>query len=135
MRALVSRRHLLRTLALTDAAGAVGGFTMLRQPDPQLVATALVRVFGHPVNAVAVGRAHRTTTPSEASVRTLVDLVLASLGRTRADVVLAHRDALRSTVAGTVAQELGAAEVVRVEGWVLATTQVRLCALADALHG
>lgn len=134
MKALVTRRHLLRTLALSGAAGAVGGFTLLRQPDPRLVATALVRVFDHPVNAIAVGRAHRTTTPSEASVRSLVDLVLTGMGRTRADVVLAHRDALRSAVADTVAQELGEAEVVRVDGWVLATTQVRLCALADALH-
>jgi hypothetical protein len=78
------------------------------------------------------GTGYRTQVPDEARPAVLTGLIRASLQPgAGADVSRMNRDALLEVLDAQVRAEFAAGDVVRIDGWVLARTEARLCALCE----
>jgi hypothetical protein len=110
--------------AIVRSRGRIGATS-----DPGLA--AIFRdVSAVPASARGVGRAYLAATPAEASVARLTAGVLASLPATSSDVSDADADELRAVLADVIREDFRTERTVVVEGWILARTEARLCALA-----
>lgn len=75
-----------------------------------------------------VGRAYLRTVPEESEAATLVRLLLPG-HEDRTRFRRASEERRREALRASVAEDFRAGRVVRVEGWMLARTEARLCAL------
>lgn len=116
----LSRRRLIIG---TGAALAVAVIPCVRvKADPD-TAARIVAVFGRPASAAAVGRAYLARFPEEASRSVLVG---------KLDLVhfRGADDELRSRLRSLAMQEYASGQVEMIDGWVLARSELRRCALA-----
>lgn len=130
----LTRRSFLQTALGLAALGWLQPLRALQrisgwhQPDP--LAPRLTAMFTQPASAAVVGQAYLRATPEETHERRLVSLVCRQLAGGRTGVALGDRASLREQVREAQRQDFANGRVVQVEGWVLARTEARLCALA-----
>jgi hypothetical protein len=122
------------------AAGALGASLAWRGlGSPPVFGTAaggserLAALLRHEESACAVGRTYLRAVPADASAAVLTARVAERLpgGLRAVDTVSDGR--LRELLARAVTEDFRELRTVEVQGWVLAQTEARLCALA-ALH-
>lgn len=126
----ISRRHAL-------AAGA-GAAALTLSPLPPAVAAgpvpaqALVEALDRPESARLVGRQVLAVLPYPSRDALVVELAAAA-GLAVDAVPAIDRSLLRSRLDAARAADFRRGDTVRVQGWVLASTEARLCALAALL--
>ena len=128
-----SRRRFLRLVFLAAASSLLGllrsawGFEAAEPPTPPELARRLLLSLRDVSSAQAVGAASLRAMPEHADVHALVTRLLRdepALSRSRSTG--ATRKLLRRCIREDFARE----RVVAVDGWLLAETEARLCALA-----
>jgi len=124
----------IRRRSFLLALGAAGGAQLVRrlQPwrvlvavDPVPAAARLAGLVRAPESAASIGEWYLHHVPDEASADQLTAAIAAGLpgGLTGTD---AH---LRNALADRVRDEFAAGDVVQLDGWIVARTEARLCAL------
>jgi hypothetical protein len=132
MTRLTRRRFLLR--AAVGAAGLVPSVLMLgsarglRAEAP--LDERIAALFQHRQSAQRLGRAYLAAHPDEDAPRLLDRLIHLDRNRSWWKGI----DDLGRALAAACSSDFGAGRVVRVEGWVLAETEARACALV-AIRG
>ena len=125
------RRDMLRLLTALPFYGAIAGNRAQAAPDP---AGRLLSVFRRPRSAAIVGRRHLAGHPEEAAparlLRLIEDRVADAAGLSRSGLGQLGPARLRSAVRAAVARDFAARRIVEIDGWLLAETESRLCALA-----
>ena len=117
--------------ALATGAGlaAVSAFRVPMAQSASAPALALVEALDHPASARAVGLAVLSAEPGLTR-----DVLVAELARAAGlapdRLPLIDRALLRSRLDTARAAEFARGDTVRVQGWVLAATEARLCGLA-----
>jgi len=115
---------------------AAGGVAALARPGRALAGIggipggdALGRVVRVPESARVVGRAYLRREPAEANAARLRERILADLGLD-ADAAAASADReLRERLRHRVRADFAAGRIVKLDGWILSLTEVRLSAL------
>jgi hypothetical protein len=128
MRSALSRRHVLAAIgavgALVPGLRWAQGFCV--RPDPAV--ERLVGLFKHPDSARAIGAAYLALHPEEENADTLVRLISYAPEDPIA-IPEASAPALRAWLRRRQAHDFANGRVVKLDGWLLAATDVRLCAL------
>lgn len=114
-----SRRRLIIGAGVALVAGAIP----YAWPGAADTAARIVAVFGRPASAAAVGRAYLARFPEEASRSFLV-------GQLRLRNFRGSDDALVSLLRNLAMEEYASGRVEIIDGWVLARSELRRCALA-----
>ena len=128
----LTRRDVLRGLAALLAAAAVGA----RLPGPWPGPVTPIRLAGLLSDGAAVravGHAYLREAPGKTSPGWLA-AVLHHDAFAGGDLRALSDDALRARLAASVRRDYDAMRIVRVDGWVLAVTEARLCALATLVR-
>lgn len=94
----------------------------------------LLRSFDRSGSGVAVGRRYLACHPEEAETGRLLAKLDGGLRRA-AGRPASSQASLRRLIRIAVAQDFGAGRMIPVDGWMLAETEVRLCALAALGQG
>jgi hypothetical protein len=134
----VPRRMRRRTFLLAAAASGLSvawrsaGYWPLAQ-TPASGSERLARLLAHEESARAVGREYLQAASAERSQEILTARVAARLPGGLRTAATASDRRLRELLLGAVAEDFRDLRTVEVQGWVLAETEARLCALA-ALH-
>ncbi|MDQ4035942.1 MAG: hypothetical protein M3153_08430 [Chloroflexota bacterium] len=119
------RRRLLVTGVGLAASATLGpraiGLILERLAASSDVGQSLRELIVHRESAALLGRAYLAATPGEADTSRLAWLILGAPG------VPTGREAAR--VASRMRADFDAGRVVTVEGWIVSTTEARLCAL------
>jgi hypothetical protein len=97
----------------------------------ELNATTLRSLVADPLRARVLGYSYRAQFPEEDHPGVLTGLIRASLTLGNTGAAPPNRDALLSVLDARVRAEFGAGKIVRIDGWVLARTEARLCALCE----
>ncbi|MEX2203015.1 MAG: hypothetical protein WD965_02890 [Actinomycetota bacterium] len=90
----------------------------------------LVAILGHPESARAVGRAYLASTSTDASASRLVDQISRGLAGSRSKIEETTDTELRELLVARIVADFSEGLVVEVDGWILSSTEARLCALA-----
>jgi hypothetical protein len=94
-------------------------------------AAALVAALRYPASAVAVGRAYLKAFPMDADAERLSDAIITdNTIRRRLETHLSDPDELALAIAEAVRADFINRRTVKLDGWVVAQTEARLCALA-----
>jgi len=104
---------------------AVGGVGSRAYPSDE-VAESLLAIFPRRDSARAIGRAFLRANPAEGCSKRLVEKIVAE----RATPDLADPKAVRDFVRAGIRSDFERSRTVELDGWVLAVSEVRLCALA-----
>jgi hypothetical protein len=134
----IGRRALMRGTVTTAALGALaatgrpgraaaGGLAAPSSDD--MLAVRLRDVLRRPASAARLGQAYLEAAPAEADARALAMGLAEDLGG-RERVLAATAESLAETVSARCRDDFAAGRTVRLQGWVLSRTEVRLCALA-----
>ena len=78
-----------------------------------------------------IGRSYIQAYPSEDNLDALIDILMADLGWIR---VPGNEETLEKRLIERIQHEFEEVPLVRVEGWLLAPTEARLCALVSLLE-
>ena len=94
----------------------------------------LLRVFDRPESAEVVGRRYLQQNPREADFNHLFSSIVARIQReipagSTTDLARLPRGQLRKYVRAAVSRDFGEGRVTNLDGWILAETESRLCAL------
>jgi len=125
--------------ALLLGAVGVGASLIARAPGWPFIASGkpvtagrLIGLLTDPDPAAALGARYLHVVPKEGNARVLTSLLLHSLSRR--DVRLEHLsdEQLRERVRRASTNDFDQERVFELEGWILALTEARLCALAAA---
>ena len=118
----IARRSLLKAGSSLLALAALGR-TAAALPAPGDGAARLLTLLGNPGAAARLGRCHLLRHPEEADAARLTARLTARLAPAGGPI---RRAALRRSLAA----DFAAGRVTTVDGWILAATEVDLCALA-----
>lgn len=129
---LLTRRRLLAALGI-GLVSAPGLGLLAGAPPTADQARRLAGLFTRPADAARVGAAYRREVPKERRLAVLVERVVAGLPGGAVTVLLRDDATLRGAVARQCHDDLVAGRVVVVDGWILAVTEARMCAVADAV--
>jgi hypothetical protein len=94
-------------------------------------AAQLRSLVADPRRARILGYRYRTQYPAEKQTAVLTGLICSSLALDDSGMAVIDRDALLSALDARVRAEFGDGDIVQVDGWVLARTEARLCALCE----
>ena len=97
----------------------------------ELNAVMLRSLVADPRRARILSYSYRAQFPAEDHPGVLTELIRASLGLADSCAAALDRDRLLSVLDAQVRSEFGAGNIVQVDGWVLARTEARLCALCE----
>jgi hypothetical protein len=119
--------------AILAALGAAAALLPAMRPAQALVAAPdpaarLVGLFKHPASARAIGAVYLAGHPEEADARRLIELVIGADGDPPAIRDMSDPE-LRAWLRGRLARDFATERIVKLDGWLLAATEVRLCAL------
>lgn len=103
----------------------VGGLGSQAYPRDE-VAESLLAIFPRRESARAIGRAFLRENPAEGCSKRLVEKIVAD----RPTPDLADRKAVGNFVRDRIRSDFERSRTVELDGWVLALSEVRLCALA-----
>jgi hypothetical protein len=131
-----TRRYLLVCLGY---AGSIGAGPLLpgRMPPAGLPAAArlpdaaarLRRLVDDRVHARLLGGSYRAQYPAESDPEVLARLILDAVAPLDRSPQALRHELLLPALDGRVRAEFGSGTTVRVDGWILAITEARLCAL------
>ena len=122
-----------RTFGVATMVRRWSPWRLLVAVDPLPPTVRLVTVFRQPASAAAVGEWYRVLAPDESAERLAAAVLAALPGGVRG---LAGSDGqLRAALAARVQDEYAAGDVVELDGWIVAITEARLCALCAAAGG
>jgi hypothetical protein len=130
----MSRREFLKlSLAATVTVfvqAQLPGTQTLQQFQESLLPTRLAGILAHQESAQVIGTAYLQQYPQEGNARILLDRIVSS--PTAGDIELFNGtdQGLRQLLDRMIREDFGADRVVKLQGWILATTEARLCALA-----
>ena len=135
--ARVSRRRFLLAaagLAVPLALGRLRPWEALVEFDAPSLGARLAALLADLRSASAIGRDYLRAAPGEATVPVLVDAIASDVAGGREALRTATDSEVRELLALRVLQDFEEERVVNLEGWIVAPTEARLCALA-ALAG
>jgi hypothetical protein len=101
-------------------------------PDRALTAERLVGLLTDGDKAVALGREYLRAVPEEADASVLTSVLVRSLSRQRGSLVRPSDGQLRESLRQASVDDFGVERTFELDGWILALTEARLCALAAA---
>ena len=139
---MLSKRSFLRLLAAFAAMGEslIGARPGKAMPAPASRdrAAALRHLFSQPANAAAVGRRYLQQCPGEADADRLIGVLEMQIGVQAAAVPGTAVPSLAEAGSGpllraAVRQDFAQGNIVELDGWILARSELRLCALAALL--
>ena len=132
-----SRRRFLTALSGLSAYSFLSPSRVLatcRQlSDSDPLAVKLVALFTHEDSAQMIGQTYLQRVPEEADVHVLVDRICSSQLARRAELLEADTSTLRAWLSQQQRQDFLRGGTVKVQGWMLSATEVRLCALTVLL--
>ena len=126
----INRRKLLISTAGLAAAGAIGT-PFLRWEYARRKTRLGIRLaesLGESPGARQLGAAYLVRYPDEADIETLVSALVADM---KAAPLLADSPRLWQLLQRRVRADFRQGRLVRLDGWVLSQTELRLCALAE----
>jgi hypothetical protein len=135
-----TRRFILNCLACAPGLPLMlrsgPGFAALEGGEPaaamlRSLAAMLRSLVDDARRAGTLGESYRAGYPAEVHPGVLAGLICSSLGLGVSGAAALERAALRALLDRQVRAEFGAGDIVRVNGWVLARTEARLCALCE----
>jgi hypothetical protein len=128
-----TRRTFLGALAavVATAAGATRPWRFVVEIERRPLEARLAHLLRHHEAAAAVGRAATSAAGSDVLVRSLATRLVGGVVEAEA----ADDDELRDAASRAVAADFAAMDTVKVDGWVLARTEVELCVLAARATG
>jgi hypothetical protein len=133
----ISRREFLKlTLAATVTVfvhSQLPGTQALQHAPQGLLATRLVAILAHRESANLIGAAYVQQYPQEADVRILLDRIVSSPAAGDLELFKGTDQSLRELLDRMIREDFGVDRVVKLQGWILAMTEARLCALAALL--
>lgn len=115
----------------TSLFARASGWPFIASGKP-VTAERLIGLLTDADRAAALGARYLHVVPKEANARVLTSLLVHSLSRR--DVRLEHLsdEQLRESVRRTSTNDFDQARIFELDGWILALTEARLCALAAA---
>jgi hypothetical protein len=93
------------------------------------LAMKMTSLFGTQSSAAMIGREYLRLVPGEGEVELLVKLICASRADLQEELVKADSKELRRALSAQQCQDFEDGRIVNIQGWLLAETEVRLCAL------
>lgn len=129
----IGRRGFIVTAVGLTATALTARFAFDRESVPDSVASdaeRLVSTFSSPESAAEVGRAYLETLAPDPSPRVLVERIVAGLPGGYTAVRRGDEAQLRTLLAHELKEDFRDGNIVMVDGWILSTTEARLCALA-----
>jgi hypothetical protein len=132
----LSRRRFVATALGVGGSVAVARirpWSLLAQFAPPSPAMRLVGLFAHPKSARAVGEAYLASAPMDSAAPRLMDQLTTGLSGGRSTIDEANDAELRELLVTRIGADFEKGRVVDVDGWILATTEARLYALAALL--
>ncbi len=125
-----TRRSLLTTLALaTGFPFVLSAGTGLGPASPDLTAAQLRSLLPDLQRARALGTRYRRQFPGEARRNDLRQLIETALRGGEPVAAPLGRDLLLARLDARVRMEFGCGDIVHLDGWILARTEARVCAL------
>ncbi len=135
MSVFASRRSFLHELAFSVAfLFARPLHVALREhtssADDRLV-LRLASVLEHRESAAIIGKEYLRCVPKESNIDVLVDLICSPGGGEQREVMYSgDAKALRAILSSRQRDDFANGRTIKVQGWILSATEVRLCALA-----
>jgi hypothetical protein len=126
-----SRREFLYLLTAMLGTSAAGGLGCALPRDSKVTAGELTDFVELREAWATIGRAYLATDPADGSLDALTDRLMSDLDWGR---VPAKLETLQQGLVERIQTEFRDDEMERVEGWMLAPTEVRLCALIALLQ-
>lgn len=128
-----TRRRLVTTLACCAGLPLAVRAHPISASDGIMVPTTeqLRALVADPGGARVIGRCYRQQFPLERQARVLTELIGTALTQAGSGPPVAGPDNWLSRLDARVRTEFGAGDIVRINGWVLARTEARLCALCE----
>ena len=128
------RRRFLGIVTFALASGTFGrAHCGMQYGDDSTLVTALARriaeSLSNPDSAWAVGRTYLQIHPQEAHVGHLVNAIVGNIARSDAHRLLTDEGALRNVLHDRRLQDFEKGELVTIDGWFLARSELRRCAL------
>ena len=106
------------------------GVTALRHGQQDLLATRLAGLLTHKESAKVIGLEYLRNNRQETDARVLLDRIASSLNAGEVGLFEAVGPNLHELLARTMREDFANDRIVKLQGWVLSATEVRLCALA-----
>lgn len=129
----LTRAALLAAAAAAAGAAAVESlrpWRVLVTVTPARPGARLSGLLGHRASAARIGRTYLSVTSAEADAAVLIARIAEAVPGGRAAVEQASSDQLRALLLEAARRDYDAGRLVRVDGWLLAASECRLCALA-----
>ena len=126
-----SRREFLYLLTAVLGTTAAGGLGCALPRDPKATAGELTDFVQLREAWATIGRAYLETDPADGTIDALTDRLMSDLDWGR---VPGKLETLQQGLVERIQTEFRDEEMERVEGWLLAPTEVRLCALIALLQ-
>jgi hypothetical protein len=111
-------------LRRTDAFGTI----ISSSTDPWL-SVKLASVFYNRKSATVIGLEYLRSTPDEAAVRRLTDLICSRWQGRYDDIAHADTARIKELLLRQQREDFDQGRIVNVQGWILSETEARLCAL------
>ena len=129
----ITRRNFLCTLLCLSV------FTLSRLPRALVkwrgarvhepLALSLANFFSHKQSAKIIGLQYLRFAPKEADVHLLVELICSHRPERRTELTIANVNKRRELLLLQQRQDFEHGRIVKLHGWILSETEVRLCAL------
>jgi hypothetical protein len=133
----LSRREFLKlSLAATVTVlvqSHLPGTQALQHAQQSQLPARLAAILTHRDSANVIGMAYVQQYPQEASTRILLDRIVSSPAAGDLQQLDATDESLRQLLDRMIRDDFGNDRIVKLQGWVLAITEARLCALAALL--
>jgi hypothetical protein len=124
----LTRRDFFRSLRSILVVPWLSG--LLPEPQAHAFADQLVRVFGHsPRAAHTIGYAYLQGRPEERDLILITKRIIARDAELVNCLDKAYQGPLERILKRCIAEDFSSGNTVQLNGWVLAKTEVRLCAL------
>jgi hypothetical protein len=134
MSTFIQRRFFLQSVALSVASillhPMLHAFRRLTSREEDAFISHLTSVYRHRESAEIIGWQYLQSTATEKNVETLIDLVCSTQSLGRREFLDMDKDRLRAVFASQQRDDFANNRTVKVQGWILSETEVRLCALA-----
>jgi hypothetical protein len=130
----IPRRFFLQVLFSLHIYALIGQYARKdtsNSVDP--LPSKLGSFFSHKESATKVGLEYLKSTPMEADIYLLSNLICSSNEEHRAKLLHADSRKLRELLRQRLCLDFEQDRIVNVQGWILAVTEARLCALAALL--
>lgn len=116
---------LVALLTIPPAARLAGGHAL-----PELSAPDWQHLFSRPESACAIGQVYLQAHAQEADAAWLLQQIAQDMAGGDAGFGYARIDDLKTLLRGQIQQDFADEKVVKLNSWILARTEARLCALA-----